>query len=92
MKAGWWHALFALQDLAEAIPIISDNALPLLAENNFQTPPLDLDPRLLMFRFSVGPPAANDFTAASKITGGLHYVTLVPNLAAILKMENPDLL
>ena len=40
-----WHALFALRDLAEAIPIISDNALPLLAENNFQTPPLDLDPR-----------------------------------------------
>ena len=93
MKAGWWHALFALRDLAEAITIISDNALPLLTENNFQTPPLIWTSRLLMFRLSVGPPpAANDFTAASKISGGPHYVTLVPNLAAVLKMENPDLL
>ena len=42
MKAGWWDAPLALpfRDLAKAIPIISANELPLLTENNFQSPPL----------------------------------------------------
>ena len=33
MKAGWWDAPPALRDLAKAIPIFSDNGLPLLTEN-----------------------------------------------------------
>ena len=47
MKAGWWDSVLALRDLAEATPIISDNGLPLLTENNFQT----LNPSL----FYLGP-------------------------------------
>ena len=42
MKAGWRDTPLALQGLAEAIPIISDNGLPLcqvVTENNFQSPP-----------------------------------------------------
>ena len=39
MKASWWDAPLALQDLAKAIPIISDSRLSLLTENNFQTTP-----------------------------------------------------
>ena len=38
MKAGWWDTPLALQNLAEAISIISDNELPHLTRNNFQTP------------------------------------------------------
>ena len=38
MKAGWSDAPLVLQDLAKAIPVISDNELPLLTRNNFQTP------------------------------------------------------
>ena len=33
MKAGWWDTPLALGDLAEVIPIISDNGLPLLTED-----------------------------------------------------------
>ena len=45
MKADWWDAPLALWDLAKAISIISGNGLPLLTENNFQTPPtFYLDP------------------------------------------------
>ena len=44
-KGGWWDVSFVLQDLAKAIPIIRDNGLPILTENNFQTPlPFYLDP------------------------------------------------
>ena len=61
MKAGWWDASLALQDLAKAIPIISGNGLPLLTEINFQTPPplpfIWTAPRLLIFRLSFGPPS-----------------------------------
>ena len=42
MKAGWQDTLLALQGLAEAIHIISDNGLPLcqvVTESNFQSPP-----------------------------------------------------
>ena len=46
----------ALQDLVEAIPIISDNGLPILTENNFHSPSFIWTPRLLIFRLSVGPP------------------------------------
>ena len=38
MKAGRWGNPLTLRDLAEANPIIIDNALPFLTENNFQTP------------------------------------------------------
>ena len=38
MKAGWWDNPLVLRDLAETIPIISDNGLPLLTKNTFQTP------------------------------------------------------
>ena len=39
----------------------------------------------------------DDFTAVGKITqlkknGGMHYISSVPNLATILKVENPGLL
>ena len=45
MKAGWWDASLALWDLAKAFPISSGNGLPLLTENNIQTPsPLLLRP------------------------------------------------
>ena len=44
------------RDLATAIPIISGNGLPFLAQNNFQTPLLFGLPCLLIFRVSVGPP------------------------------------
>ena len=40
MKAGWWDAPLALQDLAKAIPIINGNRLLLLTKNNFQILPL----------------------------------------------------
>ena len=46
----------ALQDLVEAIPIVSDNGLPILTENNFHSPSFIWTPRLLIFRLSVGPP------------------------------------
>ena len=55
MKAGWWDTRIALWGLAEAIPITSDNGLPLLSENNFQPPPFPfpfhLDPPLLLLIF-----------------------------------------
>ena len=51
MKAGWSDAPLVLQDLAKAIPVISDNELPLLTRNNFQTP----SPPFI-FWLSVGPP------------------------------------
>ena len=60
MNVGWCDAPVALWDLAKAIPMISGNGLPLLIENNFQTPLFYLDPRpphlpppprLLIFRF-----------------------------------------
>ena len=54
MKAGCWDTLLALRDLAEAIPIISENQLPFLTENNFQPPFLFGPPRLLLIRFNVG--------------------------------------
>ena len=38
MKASWWDTLLALRGLAKTITIISDTGLPLLTENNFQTP------------------------------------------------------
>ena len=42
----------ALWDLGKAVPITSENRLPFLTENNFQTPPHFIwTPRLLMFRF-----------------------------------------
>ena len=56
MKTGWWNTPLALRDLAEAIPIISDNGLPLLTENNFQTPFFIWTPCLLIFRLFVGTP------------------------------------
>ena len=56
MKAGCWDTLLALRDLAEAIPIISENQLPFLTENNFQPPFLFGPPRLLIIRFYVGLP------------------------------------
>ena len=53
MKADWWDNPLALRDLVEAIPRISDNGLPLLIENNFQTPPTPFNwtpsPTLLLF-------------------------------------------
>ena len=39
MKAGLWDTPFAFRNFTEAISIITDNGLPLLTENNFQTPP-----------------------------------------------------
>ena len=51
MKAGWWDSVLALRDLTEATPIISDNGLPLLTENNFQT----LPPSPLLFEPSTLP-------------------------------------
>ena len=50
MKAGWWDTPIALWELAEAIPITSDNGLPLLSENNFQPPPFP-------FPFHLDPPS-----------------------------------
>ena len=38
MKLGCWDTPLAIRDLAEAIPIISENRLPLLTENNLQIP------------------------------------------------------
>ena len=43
------------RDLATAIPIISGNGLPFLAQNNFQTPLLFGLPCLLIFSVSVRP-------------------------------------
>ena len=43
MEAGWWDAPLALRDSAKEIPIIGDNGLPLLTENNFQTLPFYLN-------------------------------------------------
>ena len=61
MKAGWWDTSLALLDLAEAMPIISDNVLPLLTEKIFQTPhsnpPLLFGPAcLFIFTLSARPP------------------------------------
>ena len=42
VKAGRWGNPLTLRDLAKANPIIIDNALPFLTENNFQTPPPSL--------------------------------------------------
>ena len=60
MEAGLRDAPLALRDSAKAIPIISDNGLPLLTENSFQILPFYLNhplplPRLLIFKLSVGP-------------------------------------
>ena len=59
MKAGCWDIPLALRDLAEAIPITSENRLLLLTKNNFQTsyPPLNWTQplRLLVFRLCVWP-------------------------------------
>ena len=49
MKAGCWDTPLTLRDLAEAIPIISDNRLPLLTENNFQTRSLLFGPSPLAY-------------------------------------------
>ena len=38
MKAHWWDIPYVLRDLAEAIPIISDNGLQRLTESIFQKP------------------------------------------------------
>ena len=38
MKAHWWDIPLVLRDLAEAIPIISDNGLQRLTESIFQNP------------------------------------------------------
>ena len=61
MKAGCWDTPLALWDLAEAIPVISDNGLPLLTENNFQTPSphphsFYLDPLYWYLRYLSDPP------------------------------------
>ena len=61
MKEDCWDTPLALQNLAKAIPIISENRLPLLTGNNFQTPPPPLlfwapFSHLLIFRLSVRPP------------------------------------
>ena len=47
MKAGCWDTPLALRDLAEATPIISENQLPILTENNFQTTPFLSGPPLI---------------------------------------------
>ena len=47
MNAGCWDSLLSLWDLAEAIPVISENRLPLLTENNLQTFLFYLDPPLI---------------------------------------------
>ena len=44
MKAGYLDTPLLFRDLPEVIPIISENRLPLLTENNFQIHPLYLDP------------------------------------------------
>ena len=44
MKAHWWDIPLGLRDLAEAIPIISDNGLQCLTESNFQNPLLPFPP------------------------------------------------
>ena len=57
MKADWRDNLLPLRDLAEETPLINNNWLPLLTENNFQTSPFFICiSRLLIFRLSVGGP------------------------------------
>ena len=55
MKAGWWDTPLALRESNQSNPIISGNGLPLLTENNFQTPLLFV-PLFIDIRVSVGPP------------------------------------
>ena len=44
MKAGYLDTPLPFRDLAKVFPIISENRLPLLTENNFQIHPFYLDP------------------------------------------------
>ena len=57
MEAGCWDTPLALQDLAETIPIISENRLPLDWEQfSDRPPPFYLDPPTLIDIYVIGRP------------------------------------